>query len=58
MIVIILQVSYHFITDPNFLAKYGMEEVITSFMGPFGEYMDFIGLENLKGENIVFIFMS
>lgn len=27
-------------------------------MGPFGEYMDFIGLENLAGDDIVFTFIS
>jgi hypothetical protein len=49
MFVIILQVSFHFISDKNFLAQYGFDEAFTDFIGPFSEYLDFIGLQNLAG---------
>ncbi len=35
MFVIILQVIFHFLTDKNFLAQYGFDSYVDTFLGPF-----------------------
>ena len=44
MFVVILQVTFHFMTNKDFLANYGFDDLINELLGPIKNYIDFIGL--------------
>jgi len=46
------------LTNKNFLAQYGFDDIVNHIMGPLGRYLDFIGLQNLEGANIQLKFIS
>ena len=48
-IFIILQVIYFLLTNPNFLAQYGMDDIVNSFLGTLQNYLYVVGIYTITG---------